>query len=85
MFQQVVIGTRITNTFCQCLRCRRCQAAAGTLGPAGAGAAIIGVGIMIILTTLVVPPVLRVLYAGHPETEVSADDEASPTGRLPDL
>jgi Kef-type K+ transport system membrane component KefB len=41
--------------------------------------------IMSILTTLVVPPVLRVLYAGHPETAISEEDLASQAGRLPDL
>ncbi len=41
--------------------------------------------IMSILTTLVVPPVLRILYAGHPETAVSAEDEESQAGLLPDL
>lgn len=41
--------------------------------------------IMSILTTLVVPPVLRVLYAGHPETAISAEDLASQAGRLPDM
>jgi len=41
--------------------------------------------IMSILTALVVPPVLRVLYAGHPETEVSAEDTESPAGKLPDM
>ena len=34
--------------------------------------------IMSILTTLVVPPILRILYAGHPETAISTEDEASP-------
>ena len=41
--------------------------------------------IMSILTTLVVPPVLRVLYAGHPETAISPEDAASQAGLLPDL
>jgi len=41
--------------------------------------------IMSILTTLVVPPVLRVLYAGHPETVVTVEDEESAAGRLPDM
>jgi Kef-type K+ transport system membrane component KefB len=41
--------------------------------------------IMSILTTLVAPPVLRVLYAGHPETEASAEDVESQAGRLPEL
>jgi Kef-type K+ transport system membrane component KefB len=41
--------------------------------------------IMSILTTLVVPPILRVLYAGHPETAISPEDEESQAGRLPDL
>ncbi len=41
--------------------------------------------IMSILTTLVAPPVLRALYAGHPETELSAEDLESQAGLLPDL
>lgn len=41
--------------------------------------------IMSILTTLVVPPVLRALYAGHPETEISPEDTASQAGLLPEL
>ena len=41
--------------------------------------------IMSILTTLVVPPVLRVLYAGSPETAISEEDAASQAGLLPDL
>jgi Kef-type K+ transport system membrane component KefB len=41
--------------------------------------------IMSILTTLVVPPVLRVLYAGNPETEISEEDLASQAGLLPEL
>jgi Kef-type K+ transport system membrane component KefB len=41
--------------------------------------------LMSILTTVVVPPVLRALYAGHPETAISAEDEKSLAGRLPDL
>jgi Kef-type K+ transport system membrane component KefB len=41
--------------------------------------------IMSILTTLVVPPILRVLYIGHPETAISNDDEESQAGKLPDL
>jgi Kef-type K+ transport system membrane component KefB len=41
--------------------------------------------IMSVLTTLVVPPVLRLLYAEDPETVVSAEDRASQAGRLPDL
>ena len=40
--------------------------------------------IMSILTTLVVPPVLRVLYRGHWETAADPSDE-SRAGRLPDL
>ena len=40
---------------------------------------------MSVLTTLVVPPVLRLLYAGDPETVISAEDRASQAGRLPDL
>jgi Kef-type K+ transport system membrane component KefB len=41
--------------------------------------------IMSILTTLVVPPVLRLLYAHDPETAISAEDRASQAGCLPDL
>ena len=41
--------------------------------------------IMSILTTLVVPPILRALYAGHPETDISEEDAESQAGRLPDL
>lgn len=41
--------------------------------------------IMSILTTLVVPPVLRMLYGGDPETAVSDEDLESQTGRLPDM
>jgi Kef-type K+ transport system membrane component KefB len=41
--------------------------------------------IMSILTTLVVPPVLRLLYGDHPETGVSEEDEDSQAGRLPDF
>jgi Kef-type K+ transport system membrane component KefB len=41
--------------------------------------------IMSILTTLVVPPVLRLLYAGQPETAISAEDAEDQAGRLPDL
>jgi Kef-type K+ transport system membrane component KefB len=39
--------------------------------------------IMSILTPLVVPPAPRVLCAGDPATAVSAEDRATPTGRLP--
>ena len=41
--------------------------------------------IMSILTALVVPPVLRALYVGHPETAISEEDLASQAGLLPDL
>jgi Kef-type K+ transport system membrane component KefB len=41
--------------------------------------------IMSILTTVVVPPVLRVLYMGHPETAISEEDAASQAGLLPDF
>jgi Kef-type K+ transport system membrane component KefB len=41
--------------------------------------------IMSILTTLVVPPILRILYAGHPGTAVSPEDTESQAGLLPDL
>jgi Kef-type K+ transport system membrane component KefB len=41
--------------------------------------------VMSILTTIVVPPVLRLLYVGDPETEISPEDVASPAGRLPEL
>ena len=41
--------------------------------------------IMSILTTLVVPPILRLLYAGDPECAVDEEDRASQAGLLPDL
>jgi Kef-type K+ transport system membrane component KefB len=41
--------------------------------------------IMSVLTTVVVPPVLRALYAGHPETAISEEDAASQAGLLPEL
>jgi Kef-type K+ transport system membrane component KefB len=41
--------------------------------------------IMSILTTLVVPPVLRWLYARDPECAISEEDRASPAGLLPEL
>jgi Kef-type K+ transport system membrane component KefB len=41
--------------------------------------------IMSILTTLMVPPILRALYAGHPETVISAEDAESQAGLLPEL
>ena len=41
--------------------------------------------VMSILTTIVVPPVLRLLYVGDPETEISPEDVASPAGQLPEL
>lgn len=41
--------------------------------------------IMSILTTLIVPPVLRLLYAGDPTRAVDAEDLASQAGQLPDL
>ena len=41
--------------------------------------------IMSLLTTVVVPPVLRALYVGDPETEISPEDVASPAGQLPEL
>ena len=41
--------------------------------------------IMSILTTLVVPPVLRMLYAGDPETAISDEDRASQAGLLPEM
>lgn len=40
--------------------------------------------IMSILTTLVAPPVLRLLYAGHLETPMSEDDAGSQAGLLPE-
>ena len=40
--------------------------------------------IMSILTTLVVPPVLRALYVGDPETEISPEDTESQAGLLPE-
>ena len=41
--------------------------------------------IMSILTTLVVPPVLRILFAGHPEAPAKHEDSESQAGLLPDL
>jgi Kef-type K+ transport system membrane component KefB len=41
--------------------------------------------IMSVLTTFVVPPILRALYAGEPETEISPEDLESQAGLLPDL
>jgi Kef-type K+ transport system membrane component KefB len=41
--------------------------------------------IMSILTTLVVPPILRILYAGDAETAISEEDAESQAGMLPDL
>jgi Kef-type K+ transport system membrane component KefB len=41
--------------------------------------------VMSILTTIVAPPVLRLLYVGDPETEISPEDVASPAGQLPEL
>jgi Kef-type K+ transport system membrane component KefB len=41
--------------------------------------------LMSIFTTLLVPPVLRALYAGHPATTISLGDEKSQAGRLPEL
>jgi Kef-type K+ transport system membrane component KefB len=41
--------------------------------------------IMSILTTLVVPPILRVLYAGHAQVESDAKLEPVQSGELPDL
>jgi Kef-type K+ transport system membrane component KefB len=41
--------------------------------------------IMSILTTLVVPPVLRALYAGHPAMATAEDEAYSQAGLLPDL
>lgn len=41
--------------------------------------------IMSILTTLVAPPILRLLYRGHPETALSPEDAESRAGLLPDL
>lgn len=43
------------------------------------------VAIMSILTTLVAPPFLRLLYRGHPEAAISPEDAESPAGLLPDL
>lgn len=40
---------------------------------------------MSLLTTLLVPPLLRLLYAGDPECAVSEEDVASQAGRLPNL
>jgi Kef-type K+ transport system membrane component KefB len=41
--------------------------------------------IMSILTTLVVPPVLRSLYAGQAEVALSAQEAESQAGRLPEM
>jgi Kef-type K+ transport system membrane component KefB len=41
--------------------------------------------VMSILTTLSVPPALRLLYAGQPETALSPEDLADQAGRLPDM
>jgi Kef-type K+ transport system membrane component KefB len=41
--------------------------------------------IMSILTTLVAPPLLRLLYARHPAVALPEDDALSQAGRLPDL
>jgi hypothetical protein len=40
---------------------------------------------MSILTTLFAPPLLRLLYAGHPAVALPEDDALSQAGRLPDL
>jgi Kef-type K+ transport system membrane component KefB len=41
--------------------------------------------IMSLLTTIVVPPVLRSLYVGDPETAISEEDLESQAGWLPDV
>jgi Kef-type K+ transport system membrane component KefB len=41
--------------------------------------------VMSVLTTLVVPPVLRLLYRGDPEVAISDADRAAHEGQLPDL
>ena len=41
--------------------------------------------IMSILTTVVVPPILRALYVGHTDTSISQEDAASQAGLLPEL
>jgi Kef-type K+ transport system membrane component KefB len=41
--------------------------------------------IMSILTTLVVPPVLRLLYAGQPKTAIPPEGLEEQAGRLPDM
>ena len=41
--------------------------------------------VMSILTTLVAPPILRVLYAGHAQDETDVSAEAVQAGQLPDL
>jgi len=49
-------------------------------------AEVFGVVVMMsVVTTVIVPPILRALYMGSPETEISAEDRRSPAGRLPDL
>jgi Kef-type K+ transport system membrane component KefB len=40
---------------------------------------------MSVVTTIVVPPILRLLYIGSPETEITDEDRRSPAGRLPEL
>jgi Kef-type K+ transport system membrane component KefB len=41
--------------------------------------------IMSVLTTLVVPPILRQLYAGQPASATAQPDAEDPAGRLPDM
>ena len=41
--------------------------------------------IMSVLTTFVAPPILRLLYAGEPETAISEEELASQAGLLPEL
>ncbi len=41
--------------------------------------------VMSVLTTVVVPPVLRILYIGQPETAISAEDRESQAGLLPEM
>ncbi len=41
--------------------------------------------IMSILTTLIAPPVLRILYAGYPQPTIGASEEEYQGGLLPDL
>jgi Kef-type K+ transport system membrane component KefB len=41
--------------------------------------------VMSLLTTIVVPPILSLLYVGDPETAISQEDLQSQAGLLPDV